>query len=451
MRSAIRKLLLIFVSVSLLSFSGCSSETTGSDSSVPVSVSEIVVTTEDTSVSDEFSDEISIDSSAEESIDSVDSSEEDSSASSEPSENPSSETSMLSDPSEDPSDETSLSVNPSDETADETSAPSIPEDVDFVVHFIDVGQGDAALIVCGGEAMMIDGGSSDKSELIYSYLKKNGITDLKYVVATHPDDDHMGGLSGALNFATAERAFCSVTEYAGWAFENFRKYLTKQIVEIEVPSSGTVLTLGSAEITVLAPIETLEEVNNNSIVLRIVYGNTSFLFTGDAEFSEESTILTSGREIKSDVLKVGHHGSEYSSSTTFLKEVSPSVAVISCGKGNDYGFPKQRVLDSLQKQDVQLFRTDLCGDILIYSDGETLYVSPEKALSDDPFVAPEPMEIDPADIPDCDYVVNKSSRKFHLPTCESVAKMSEKNKWCYEGDRETLIAEGYEPCQMCNP
>ncbi|MBO4688941.1 MAG: MBL fold metallo-hydrolase [Clostridiales bacterium] len=356
-----------------------------------------------------------------------------------------------SDPSTELSEPSSEASDSSSETIDKSSASSIPEEASFVVHFIDVGQGDAALIVCDGEAMMIDGGSSDKSELIYSYLKKNEITNLKYIVATHPDDDHMGGLSGALNFATVERAFCSVNESDGWAFENFQKYLTKQNVAIEIPSAGTTLPLGSAEVTVLAPIETLEEVNNNSIVIRIVYGNTSFLFTGDAEFSEEGTILTSGQEIKSDVLKVGHHGSEYSSSSTFLNEVAPSVAVISCGTNNDYGFPKQRVLDSLKNQDVQLFRTDLCGDILIYSDGETLYVSPEKALSDDPFVAPPPLEIDPADIPDCDYVVNKSSGKFHLPNCESVAKMSEKNKWCYEGDRETLIEEGYEPCQMCNP
>ena len=444
MRSKIKKVLLIFVSVSLLASFGCDSKTTGGDSSVVESISQM-------SESSPISEEVF--SSEEQGSSEVPVSTEDSVLTE------TKDTSLPEESSSDlPGDPSSESIDPSSETSESSSEPvdefssaAIPEDANFVVHFIDVGQGDAALIVCDGEAMMIDGGSSDKSELIYAYLKKNDITNLKYIVATHPDDDHIGGLSGALNYATVECAFCSVKEYEGWAFENFLKYLTKQNVTIEIPSAGMTLSLGSAEITVLAPIDTLEEVNNNSIVLRIVYGSTSFLFAGDAEFSEESAILTSGQELRSDVLKVGHHGSEYSSSATFLKEVSPSVAVISCGDGNDYGFPKQRVLDSLKKQEVHLFRTDLCGDILIYSDGETLYISPEKALSDDPFVAPPPQEVDPATIPDCDFVVNKSSRKFHLPTCEAVAKMSEKNKWCYNGERDTLIEEGYEPCQMCNP
>ena len=429
MRSIIRKFLIALLSVSLFCSAGCSSEEKSSDSSdVPEIKTDSSIDATNESMSEDS--DIYLPPSDKQTVDSTD--ETDGSVNTDP-------------------EEPSVSSNISNETSETFSAPSLPDDAGFVVHFIDVGQGDAALIVCDGETMLIDGGSSDNSSIIYSYLKKNGITKLNYVVGTHPDDDHIGGLSGALNYASVDRAFCSVNEYDGWAFENFQKYLNKQNVAIEVPSPGTTLSLGSADVTVLAPIETLEEVNNNSIVIRIVYGNTSFMFTGDAEFSEESLILASGQEIDSDVLKVGHHGSEYSTSTTFLKEVSPSVAVISCGTENDYGFPKQRVLDSLKKQDVEVFRTDLSGDILIYSNGEDLYVSTEKALPEDPFTAPQPLQADPSEIPDCDYVVNRSSGKFHVPGCESVAKMKEKNKWCFKGDRETLIAEGYEPCQICNP
>lgn len=326
-----------------------------------------------------------------------------------------------------------------------------PNESGIYVHFIDVGQGDAVLLVCEGEAMMIDGGSSYDSDLAYAYLKKLEITHLKYMVATHPDDDHIGGLSGALRYASVERAFCSVDTYDSIPFENYRKALEKQGVSIEIPDTDEHLTLGSAEVKVLAPLENLEEINNNSIVIRVTYGNNSFLFTGDAEFSEESSILGSGQEIKSDVLKVGHHGSEYSTSSTFIDAVKPSIAVISCEKDNDYGFPKQRVLDLLAKNEIALYRTDLHGDIIVSSDGESISVSVEKETDNDPFTAPQEKIMDPSTIPDCDYVVNKSSRKFHKPDCEAVGKMKENNRWYYQGDRQALIEDGYEPCHMCNP
>ncbi len=319
------------------------------------------------------------------------------------------------------------------------------------VDFIDVGQGDASLIVCNGEAMMIDGGSSDKSDLIYSYLEAHGVYDLKYVVATHPDDDHIGGLSGAIHEASVERAFCSVNEYDSRPFENYRKSLNEQGVTIEVPNAGDTLDLGGAKVTFIAPIETYEENNNNSIVIRIVYDEVSFLFTGDAEILEEKSILESGQDIKSNVIKIGHHGSSYSSTKDFLNAVSPSLAVISCAEGNDFGFPKQSVLDRLKKMEVKLFRTDLNGRISIYSaDGKTLTIYRDKELGD-PFLAPAVPQSDPSVVYNCDYILNNSSRKFHLPECESVEKMNPKNRLEYNGDRDELIEAGYEPCQICNP
>ena len=325
------------------------------------------------------------------------------------------------------------------------------EESGFVVHYIDVGQGDAALIVCDGEAMLIDGGPVDASELIYSYLDKYEIYELKYIVGTHPDEDHIGGLAAAMNVATVERAFCSVDEYDSKPFSSFIKYLNQQKVSLEIPEAGMELMLGSAKVLFLAPIKALDETNNNSIIIRVEYGDTSFLFTGDAEFEEEDTLIYSDFEFASTVLKVAHHGSEYSTSEVFLDIVSPSIAIISCGNENTYGFPKQAVLDLLEAAGVVLYRTDLHGDILVYSDGEQIEVETEYESENDPFQAPSLENPDPSGEHDCDYVVNKNSGKFHLPECDSVKQMKEKNKWYYVGDREDLIEMGYTPCKNCNP
>ena len=346
-------------------------------------------------------------------------------------------------------------------TTEETTIPATvettveePVEKGFVVHFIDVGQGDASLIICDGEAMLIDGGASDKSDLIYAYLKKYDISHLKYIVGTHPDDDHIGGLSGALNYAKTERAFCSVDVYDSEPFSNFQKYLNQQRVVLEVPKVGTKLDLGSAKAEIIAPRVKNQDTNNNSIVIRIVYGNTSFLFTGDAEFDEENTILNARQTVSSDVLKVGHHGSEYSTSERFLEAVAPALAIISCGNENAYGFPTQTVLDELKTNGVTLLRTDKQGDILVRSDGETITYETEKETSDDLFLAPgtiESIETIPDGSNDCSYIANTNTKKFHDPGCSAVHKMKEKNKWYYEGSREDLIALGYAPCKICNP
>ncbi len=336
----------------------------------------------------------------------------------------------------------------------ETAEPSVPDDPaekELVIHFIDVDQGDASLIICDGEAMLIDGGASDKSELIYAYLKKLDITHLKYIVATHPDDDHIGGLAAALNIATVERAFCSVDEYDSRPFSSFQKYLNKQKVELEIPEAGTELSLGGAKLTVLAPIEELESTNNNSIVIRLEYGKTSFLFTGDAEYDEEYTLLNSDQKLESTLLKVGHHGSEYSTTEAFLDAVAPSFAIISCGWDNAYGFPKQSVLDLLKERNVELFRTDMHGDILVYSDGEKITVETETETDGDVFLGPVIDNPDPGTDHDCDYVCNTNSHKFHYPNCEAVRKMKESNKMYFKGDRQELIDDGYTPCRICNP
>lgn len=258
------------------------------------------------------------------------------------------------------------------------SETPVPEGSSFAVHFIDVGQADAALVLCDGKAMLIDGGNKADSNLIYTYLKKHNITHLDYIVGTHAHEDHIGAIPGALQVATAGVVYCSVTSYSSKAFDNFKNAVQNRGLSITVPTVGTTFNLGSATCTILAVNTEKGGANNSSIVMRIVYGNTSFLFTGDAEKEVEDVILNSGVNIKSDVLKVGHHGSDTSTGYLWLRTIDPQYAVIPVGSDNTYGHPTEAVLSRLRDAEVTTFRTDLQGDILCVSDGTTLTFTPSR-------------------------------------------------------------------------
>lgn len=255
---------------------------------------------------------------------------------------------------------------------------TVVDDGGLTVHYIDVGQADAELLECGGEYMMIDGGNAADSSLVVSYLNDLGINRLKYVVATHAHEDHLGGLSGILSQYTADNVFCSQTSYSTKVFNNFKKYTENQGKEIQVPNVGDVYTLGNSEIKVLGPVKETNDMNNRSIVLRVTYGNTAFLFEGDAEREEEQDILNSGADVSADVLKVGHHGSSTSTTYPYLREVMPEYAVISCGKNNKYGHPHEETLSKLRDAGVKVYRTDESGHIVIHSDGNDITVQTEK-------------------------------------------------------------------------
>ncbi|MCR5788775.1 MAG: MBL fold metallo-hydrolase [Lachnospiraceae bacterium] len=242
----------------------------------------------------------------------------------------------------------------------------------FQIDFIDVGQGDAALVKCDGHYMLIDGGSASKSSLIYSYLKARSIRYIDVIIATHEHEDHVGGLPGALNYANVGAAFCSVTDSDSKAFRNSKKYLAAQGKSIYVPKAGDSFYLGSALVTILAPVVAGTGPNNNSIVLKIAYGGVSFLFAGDAEWEEENSIAGYGELLRSTVLKVGHHGGGSSTGYQFLKAVAPRYAVISVGAGNSYGHPDENTLSRLRDAGTQVLRTDLQGDIVCTTDGNNI-------------------------------------------------------------------------------
>ena len=214
------------------------------------------------------------------------------------------------------------------------AAQQTPADETLTVRFLDVGQGDSILLACGDETMLIDGGPVEEGQFLVSRLNRLDVAKLTYVINTHPDEDHCGGLAAVLAKYPAEHVYSSVTEYTTKVFSNVVKYADEQGHPVEVPQTGDSWTLGSASVQVIGPVQTYSDPNNGSLVLRVDYGGTSFLFTGDMEQNAEADLMDSGANVRADVLKVGHHGSPTSSSEAFLEAVAPSIAVISVGKDN---------------------------------------------------------------------------------------------------------------------
>jgi competence protein ComEC len=251
------------------------------------------------------------------------------------------------------------------------------------VVFLDVGQADAALIFQDGHYLLIDGGNRADSQLIYSVLKARGITHLDYIINSHPDEDHVGGLSGALQVADVGQAFSSVTEHNKDAFNNFKNKLDEKGIELTVPETGDTLTFADSTLEFIQPDKDYGDVNDDSLVVMLTYKNTKFLFTGDIGEATEKDLCDSGVDLEADVLKIPHHGSKYSSSYVFLRAVNPVYAVIPVGADNTYGHPTEEALSKYRNQGAELFRTDLHGDVTITSDGTTVTVKTEKTTTKD--------------------------------------------------------------------
>ncbi len=268
------------------------------------------------------------------------------------------------------------------------SPPSaaMDENFDFAVYFLDVGQGDSELIVSGDTAVLIDAGEKEYGNTVVKEIKALGISKLDYVIATHPHSDHIGGLPSVIESFDVGKIIApripdsSVPTSA--AYENFLDAVKAKDKKLTAAKAGTSYSLDGAELMILAPVGSgYEELNNYSVVCKIIKGNTSFLFTGDAEKEEENDLIESGADLSADVLKAGHHGSKSSSTESFLSAADPSVSVVSSGKDNKYGHPSDAALKRLKKYSANIYRTDLGGTITVFSDGEKLYVRTEKKLS----------------------------------------------------------------------
>ena len=208
------------------------------------------------------------------------------------------------------------------------------------VHYIDVGQADCALLECGDEYILIDGGNVADSQLVVSCLEKQGVEKLLAVFCSHAHEDHVGGLPGVLAVYPTDHVYAPTKTYSSKCFDDFVYYTDQQGLEITIPKPGDYLHFGGATVTVLGPVESYADPNNTSLVLAVQYGENRFLFTGDMETDAENDMLDhwgEGFNWKTDVLKVGHHGSNTSSGYRFLYETAPKYAVISVGKDNTYG------------------------------------------------------------------------------------------------------------------
>ena len=273
---------------------------------------------------------------------------------------------------ENPKTENPKTENPKAENPKTENSKTENSETELNVHFLDVGQGDAVLISCDDAYMLIDAGDNDKGTLVQNYLNKQGVEHLDYIIGTHPDADHIGGMDVILyKFDCGTVMMPEVTNDTA-TYRDVIDTMKEKGYQNTAPVVGDSYSLGSAQFTILGPTDTYEDTNNNSIVLLLTHGDNKFLFVGDAEEKAEEDILAEGVSVKADVLKVGHHGSRTASSEAFLQAVEPTYAVISCGQDNSYGHPHAETLNTLRSMGVKVFRTDEQGTVTATSDGHEI-------------------------------------------------------------------------------
>lgn len=360
------------------------------------------------------------------------------------------------------------------QAADGRAGAAKSEDVkagSMEVHFMDVGQGDATLVVCDGHSMLIDAGDYTKGTAIQNYLKKQKIKKLDYLIFTHPDSDHIGGAPVIVTKFDIDKVFLSNFEKDNKTYQKMIQALDNKHLKYTTPKVGTQYSLGSAKITILAPNGSYDNPNDASVALTIEHGKNRFLFTGDAEEAAEKDILANGIDISADVYKAGHHGSRTSTSQEFFEAVAPAYAVISCGEDNAYGHPHAETLNTFRMNGVEVYRTDEEGTIVAVSDGKkitfnvpasetwkagepngnaSVWEVPDKDSEnqDASVVAESEKKEDRSNTKEVTYVLNTKTKKFHKPSCNSLPTVNRKDS---TESREDIVAQGYVPCKRCNP
>lgn len=344
--------------------------------------------------------------------------------------------------------ETEAEAEAESETRDEARLSELE------VHFIDVGQGDATLLICDGEGLLIDAGNNNKGTLVQSYIKKQGLKSLKYIIGTHPDADHIGGLDVIVTKfkITSNQVWMPDVDNDTNTYRDVIDAIKYRNLKKVCPKAGSTYKLGTAELEILAPREKTKDKNDSSIVIMARNGDNAFVFTGDASEGEESS-MRGAVELQADVLKVGHHGSKHSTSQRFLDAVSPEYAVISVGD-NSYGHPTAECLNRLRMAGVKLYRTDDQGSIIAVSNGHEITWS---CAPSENWVAGEETAKTPekkkSEVKDKDsgsasgdvvVYITKTGKKYHVQGCSYL-------KSCIEVTLKEAKAKGLTPCSRCNP
>lgn len=335
-------------------------------------------------------------------------------------------------------------------------AASGSEGQDLRVHFIDVGQGDSILVQSDGHFMLIDAGENNQADTVIRYLQQAGVTELDYVIGTHPHSDHIGGLDKVIGQFTVKKVILPPVEHTSRTFEDLLDSISNKGLKITKPVPGTSYSLGAAAFTIVAPAADYgNDLNNWSVGIRLTYGDNSFLMCGDAEKDAEEDMVNSGAVLSADVLKAGHHGSNTSTSDAFFKKVSPSYVVIQCGRDNSYGHPHKETMEKLEQAGCRIFRTDKQGTIIADSDGSKItwttisgQIGTEQTGTGQTGTGQTGAGQTGTGQT---YILNTNTKKFHVPECSSVSQIRDGNRREVTSTRDELTEAGYAPCKQCNP
>ncbi len=334
----------------------------------------------------------------------------------------------------------------------------------MAVHFLDVGQGLSILVQSGGQNLLYDGGDQSHADQVVSYLQQQNVQNIDYMISSHYDEDHLGGLVECLNNFTVSNLFGPDYVHTSDLFNTFMNTATANAITVQYPSVGDTFDFGTGSFTVLAPNGISQNSNDNSLVIKLENGSNSFIFTGDAEETSEQDMISTGMNLDCDVLSVGHHGSASSTTWDFLEATSPSYAVISCGINNQYNHPSADTMGRLSDMGIPVFRTDKQGTIIAVSDGTTISWSQNpcndyssgsssqeaKLSSSDSGSAQEESSVStaesvPADASGTLVWIPATGEKYHsIPNCGRMNP--DKARQVTKSEAESM---GYGPCSKC--